>query len=184
VSVEGICRGLVSVFKMNRIFCPTPHRLFDSRRVVATVENLARTLGSEIASGVEVEREEELTLVITVMDAETDCKEFVEQGRAFSVAQTEELGFDQFWRRKDELAAALEEFRRQNNYFFSALLVTDAVRKTSLLLVAGAPAFLKAIDYPELEPGGYDLAGIVSRKKQLLPHLLHCLAQCGPAPAR
>src|SRR4030095_16124279 len=29
-----------------------------------------------------------------------DCKEFEDDGRTFSIAQIEELGFDQFWRRK------------------------------------------------------------------------------------
>src|SRR5690348_5184963 len=51
LSAEGVCRGLVSVFKMNRIFCPTPQRLFDSRRVLASVENLARTLGAAVVCG-------------------------------------------------------------------------------------------------------------------------------------
>jgi manganese-dependent inorganic pyrophosphatase len=105
----------------------------------------------------------------------TDCKEYVEDGKTFSVAQIEEIGFDQFWKRKEEVHQALEEFRRQQNYFFSALLVTDVVRQTSLLLVAGARAFLQQIDYPQTEPGAYELKGIVSRKKQLLPYLTHCL---------
>lgn len=108
-----------------------------------------------------------------------DCKEFSERGRSFSIAQIEELGFVQFWKRKDELVAALEEYRRHKDYFFSALLVTDVVRKTSLLLVTGAPAFLRAIDYPEKEAGVYELAGVVSRKKQVLPYLLHCLEHGG-----
>src|SRR3954463_6178189 len=38
ITPEGICRGLVSVFKMNRLFCPTPQRLFNSRRVLASVQ--------------------------------------------------------------------------------------------------------------------------------------------------
>jgi manganese-dependent inorganic pyrophosphatase len=33
----------------------------------------------------------------------TDCKEYVEQGKRFSVAQIEEIGFTQFWNRKDEV---------------------------------------------------------------------------------
>ncbi|MCI0745352.1 MAG: putative manganese-dependent inorganic diphosphatase [Verrucomicrobia subdivision 3 bacterium] len=104
-----------------------------------------------------------------------DCKEFHEQGRNFSVAQIEELGFDQFWKRKQEVVAALEEYRREKGYFFSALMVTDVARNSSLLLVAGARAFLKQIDYPSVEPGIFELEGIVSRKKQLLPYLTHCL---------
>jgi manganese-dependent inorganic pyrophosphatase len=54
-------------------------------------------------------------------------------------------------------------------------LVTDVVRQTSLLLVSGSKAFLQQIDYPQVEPGIYELTGVVSRKKQLLPFLTHCL---------
>jgi manganese-dependent inorganic pyrophosphatase len=93
------------------------------------------------------------------------------------VAQIEEIGFDQFWKRKAEVMAAIEEYRIRNNYFFSSLLVTDVVSQTSLLLLAGSQSFLKRIDYPELEPGIYELEGIVSRKKQLLPYLTHSLKQ-------
>jgi manganese-dependent inorganic pyrophosphatase len=104
-----------------------------------------------------------------------DCKEFEEGARRFSIAQIEELGFDQFWKRKAEVLTALEEYRRQKDYYFSGLLVTDVVRNSSLLLVSGATAFLKSIDYPALEPGIFELEGVVSRKKQLLPYLTHCL---------
>ena len=105
-----------------------------------------------------------------------DCKEYEEAGQRFSVAQIEEIGFDQFWKRKADVRAALEGYRADKGYFFSALLVTDVVLQTSLLLVAGAEAFLREIDYPKLEPGLHKLDGIVSRKKQLLPYLTHCLA--------
>lgn len=46
---------------------------------------------------------------------------------------------------------------------------SDAATQDSLLLAA--------IDYPEIEPGIYELKGVVSRKKQLLPFLTHCLAK-------
>ena len=105
----------------------------------------------------------------------SDCKEYNELGRAFSVAQIEEIGFAQFWKRKDEVARALEEYRREHGYLFSALLVTDVVAQSSLLLIAGAKALQEEIDYPESEPGIYELEGVVSRKKQLLPYLTHCL---------
>ena len=105
----------------------------------------------------------------------SDCKEYRELGRTFSVAQIEEIGFDQFWKRKDEVARALEDYRRDRNYVFSALLVTDVVMQSSLLLIAGAPRLREEIGYPEIEPAIYELAGVVSRKKQLLPYLTHCL---------
>jgi manganese-dependent inorganic pyrophosphatase len=108
-----------------------------------------------------------------------DCKEFKEQGCIFSVAQIEELGFDQFHKHKDDVMAALERYRAKKGYFFSALLVTDVVSNSSLLLVAGAKGFLKRIDYPLVEERVFELAGVVSRKKQLLPYLTHCLKKSG-----
>lgn len=108
-----------------------------------------------------------------------DCKEFQEQHVVFSVAQIEELGFEHFMNRKNEVRAALERYRAKKNYFFSALLVTDVTSNTSLLLVTGAKSFIKQIDYPVIEERVFELAGVVSRKKQLLPYLSHCLKKVG-----
>lgn len=108
-----------------------------------------------------------------------DCKEYLEQGRRFTVAQIEEIGFDQFWKRQAEVSAALEAQRRSQGCFFSSVLVTDVVSQLSLLLLAGPDHLLRRIDYPEVQPGVYELKGVVSRKKQLLPYLLHILQQIG-----
>ncbi|MBM3839199.1 MAG: hypothetical protein FJ398_14770 [Verrucomicrobia bacterium] len=75
------------------------------------------------------------------------------------------------------LLAALEIHRRSQGCFFSGVLVTDVVSQSSLLLIAAPDALRRRIDYPEAQPGVYELAGIVSRKKQLLPYLIHILRQ-------
>jgi manganese-dependent inorganic pyrophosphatase len=108
-----------------------------------------------------------------------DCKEYTEDDRRFSVAQIEEIGFDQFYKRKAEVLAALRELQANKEYYFAALLVTDVVRQSSLLVIAGDASFLRQIDYPEVEPGIYELMGVVSRKKQLLPYLTHSLKRVG-----
>jgi manganese-dependent inorganic pyrophosphatase len=105
----------------------------------------------------------------------TDCKEYQEGDVSFSVAQIEEVGFDQFWKRKDELMATLKDYQEAHEYFFSALLITDVATQSSLLLVAGRKKFTDRIDYPELEPGIFEMRDVVSRKKQLLPYLTDCL---------
>jgi manganese-dependent inorganic pyrophosphatase len=107
----------------------------------------------------------------------TDCKEYKEDGVRFSVAQIEEIGFDQFWKRKAELQAALEAYRNSRKYQFSALLITDVTRQSSLLMMAGDEELIANIKYPRLEPGIFELKDIVSRKKQLLPYLTHSLKQ-------
>ena len=65
--------------------------------------------------------------------------------------------------------------RLKKEYFFVTLLVTDVVRQGSLLAVAGDETFIDRVDYTEIEPGIYDLPGIVSRKEQLLPYLTQTL---------
>ena len=116
-----------------------------------------------------------LTLKPAPQAITTDAKEYRENGATFSVAQIEEVGFDQFWKRKDELLAALEDYRRGRNYLFAALMVTDVTSQQSLMLVAGQKKFVDRIDYPEPQPGVFELRDVVSRKKQLLPYLTHCL---------
>jgi manganese-dependent inorganic pyrophosphatase len=116
-----------------------------------------------------------LTLKPAPQAVTTDCKEYHDGGVTFSVAQIEEVGFNQFWKRKDELLAALEDYRRGKNYFFSALMVTDVASQQSLMLVAGKKEFIARIDYPEPEPDVFELRDVVSRKKQLLPYFTHCL---------
>jgi len=118
-----------------------------------------------------------LTLKPAPQAVATDCKEYAENGAKFSVAQIEEIGLEQFWKRKDELLAALEEFCGRRGFLFSALLVTDVATQGSLLLVVGDEKFIKRIDYPRREPGIYELRDVVSRKKQLLPYLTHCLRE-------
>jgi manganese-dependent inorganic pyrophosphatase len=107
----------------------------------------------------------------------TDCKEYKEDGVRFSVAQIEEIGFDQFWKRKVELQAALEAYRNSRKYQFSALLVTDVNSQCSLLVMVGDGELIATIKYPRIEPGIFELKDIVSRKKQLLPYLTHSLKQ-------
>ena len=109
----------------------------------------------------------------------TDCKEYKEDGVRFSVAQIEEIGFDQFWKRKEELLTALEAYRHARRHQFSALLITDVNHQSSLLVIVGDEDLIAAINYPRVELSIYELKGIVSRKKQLLPYLTHCLKQAG-----
>ncbi|MSU31918.1 MAG: putative manganese-dependent inorganic diphosphatase [Pedosphaera sp.] len=107
----------------------------------------------------------------------TDCKEYCERIYRFSVAQIEEVGFEQFDNKKAAVIEALRDYRNENGYEFSALLITDVVLQNSLLLIAGQPRFLRTIPYPEREAGVFNLQGVVSRKKQLLPFLTDCLAR-------
>jgi len=105
-----------------------------------------------------------------------DCKEYEEGNARFSVAQIEEISFSHLPEKQAGLIESLEGYRRSHKLLFSALLVTDVNTQTSLLLVCGAPEFLRRIDFPTHGANTWAVDGIVSRKKQLLPYLLQCLA--------
>ena len=105
-----------------------------------------------------------------------DCKEFTEHGVRFSISQIEEMGFELFWERKDDLRQALEEFARRQGLDFSALLVTDVVSNGSVLLLSRESEAWEEINYPRLDRGLYELKNVVSRKKQLLPLVSQVLA--------
>src|SRR5690349_10195403 len=65
---DRTCRGIVSVFKMSKFFFPAPNRVFDSRRVLASLRNLARTLSAKMIVANEPDREEDLVLMIGAMN--------------------------------------------------------------------------------------------------------------------
>jgi len=105
-----------------------------------------------------------------------DSKPYEEAGHRFVVAQVEELTFVHFEEKRDALLAALETRREREGLLFAALLVTDINDQNSLLLVRGDEKYLATIHYPQRATHIWELAGVVSRKKQLLPYLLQCLA--------
>jgi manganese-dependent inorganic pyrophosphatase len=106
-----------------------------------------------------------------------DCKEFTEHGVRFSISQIEETGFDLFWERKDELREALAEHADKQALEFATLLVTDVVSNGSLLLLSKESEAFEDINYPRLDRALYQLADVVSRKKQLLPLICQLLAK-------
>ncbi len=110
-----------------------------------------------------------------------DCKRFEESGIDFSISQIEEIGFDLFWQRKDELHRALVQMSKEESLAFSALLVTDISTNGSLLLMSSEPDGWEDINYPHLEDNLYKLDSIVSRKKQLLPLIINMLSFTEPA---
>jgi manganese-dependent inorganic pyrophosphatase len=79
LNADHTCAGLLSLFKMSKFFFPTPNRPFDSRKVLASILNLASTLDAEMLYAVEPDREEELILMVGAMTAEA----FTERLRAY-----------------------------------------------------------------------------------------------------
>jgi manganese-dependent inorganic pyrophosphatase len=102
----------------------------------------------------------------------SDLKIYEEEGIRFAVSQVEELGFDNFWQHAKPIARAVQDLREEEKLAFAALLITDINTQNSLLLVKGDDAFIQRISYPHVEQDEiFDMPGVVSRKKQLIPYL-------------
>ncbi len=118
----------------------------------------------------------------------SDFKVYDEEGVHFAVSQVEELGFDNFWAHAPAIAAALAQLRTDEKLAFAGLLVTDINTQNSLLLVKGDTDFIRRISYAHVEQDEiFDLPGVVSRKKQLIPYLASLLKEMsadGLSPTR
>ena len=111
----------------------------------------------------------------------SDCKIYREDDEvSYSVAQIEELGFKNFWENENALSQALKQYRADEGLLFSFLLVTDINTQDSLLVVAGDNDLKTQIDYPQKgHEHIYEMPGIVSRKKQLIPYTSSLLKTMG-----
>ena len=110
----------------------------------------------------------------------SDFKIYEEDDVRFAVSQVEELGFDNFWRHAKAMTKALADLRSDEKLAFACLLVTDINTQNSLLLVQGDPEFIRRISYAHVQQDEiFDLPGVVSRKKQLIPYLTSLLKEMG-----
>ena len=84
----------------------------------------------------------------------------------------EETNLELFHQRQPELTEAMQKLLVEDKLDFIGLMVTDAVREISELLVVGNKELLRQIPYERHENGLFYLPGVLSRKKQLLPQML------------
>ncbi|WP_169239056.1 DHHA2 domain-containing protein [Candidatus Roseilinea sp. NK_OTU-006] len=102
-------------------------------------------------------------------------KEFQAGRVSFSVSQVEVTSFMPVLERVGEIRQSLAEMCEQRGYELAALMVTDITANNSLLIASGPAKYLERLPFSRKDEGVWDMPGIVSRKKQLLPTLLGVL---------
>jgi manganese-dependent inorganic pyrophosphatase len=107
----------------------------------------------------------------------SDFKEYSIGNSSIGVGQIEVVNFQDFEERRDIINEGLKEMQANRNLGLVALLVTDIVEQTSLLLVQGDYELIDRIGYPQLDNNLFELKGVLSRKKQLMPHLIKAFKQ-------
>lgn len=101
-----------------------------------------------------------------------DAKNFDMAGKKVRIGQINVIGFDEILARKAALLDQLQKEATENTYDLSLLVITDVLESTSIGLAVGAEvakvetAFNQTIQDDQIE-----LAGVVSRKKQVVPQI-------------
>jgi len=107
----------------------------------------------------------------------SDFKFFTHESRRIGVGQVEVVGFEEFYGLKDELLNILGRIKEAEGLFVAGLMVTDIASETTLFLVEGHTRIAHVMEYPQLEPHLYELKKVMSRKKQMVPHLLKIMSK-------
>jgi manganese-dependent inorganic pyrophosphatase len=105
----------------------------------------------------------------------SDFKLFSQGEVNFGVGQVEVFGFGEFNAMKSELRAALAALRDKEGLDLAGLMVTDISTESTMFLMEGGHAFTRFMGYPQPEPHVFEMKGVMSRKKQLVPHLIKVL---------
>ncbi|MDR2792810.1 MAG: putative manganese-dependent inorganic diphosphatase [Treponema sp.] len=100
-----------------------------------------------------------------------DMKEYHEGKLAYTISQIEVDSTEELLKRKAEIMEELGIERRKRDALFCALMVTDVIKLTSIMIIDGKPEFLQVVEFPRKDTGVFFLRRIVSRKKELVPLL-------------
>jgi manganese-dependent inorganic pyrophosphatase len=110
-----------------------------------------------------------------VQVVQSDFKTYREYGISFGIGQAEVVSFDSIKEVKDRLLRILEETRIAQQLDWVLLMITNVAKESSLLLSTPNPKLERLLVFPKVEEHVYDLPGVLSRKKQLLPEILQAL---------
>ena len=117
-----------------------------------------------------------LTSDIANEKIEADFKIYAENGVSVGIGQCEVVTLRDLDNYKEAYLKTLDEVRLKNSLNWAMLMITDVIKETSVLLTTDFK-LNKNIQYKKLEDNIYDMPGVLSRKKQLLPDILSIINQ-------
>ena len=104
----------------------------------------------------------------------SDFKRYTEKGVMMGIGQCEVTTLDDIEDYKATYLSTLENVREKNGLNWAAVMITNVLKEHSILITTGFKAE-KYLPYTKLEDKVFDMPGVMSRKKQLLPEMLYAL---------
>lgn len=117
-----------------------------------------------------------LTIDVAKEKIESDFKIYAENGISVGIGQCEVVTLKDLDNYKEAYLKTLDEVRTKNSLNWAMLMITDVIKETSVLLTTDFK-LNKNIQYKKIENNIYDMPGVLSRKKQLLPDILSLINQ-------
>jgi manganese-dependent inorganic pyrophosphatase len=104
-----------------------------------------------------------------------DLKVYTESYCTVGISQVEVGSLDDIAECSDGLIMALNDLKKERSLGWALLLITDVIRGHSILITTGHPKAEKELIYSRTGEHTFDLPGVLSRKKQLLPEIFRVL---------
>ncbi len=104
----------------------------------------------------------------------SDFKMYSEKKRKIGIGQCEVTTLQDLKDYAEAYLQALEQICHSEGLDWALVMITDVIHEHSILLSTDFQAE-KQLPYPEKEAHIYDMPGVMSRKKQLLPEVLNAL---------
>ena len=106
----------------------------------------------------------------------SDFKIYTQKGIRIGIGQCEVTQLNDLGDYADAYAEGLDTVKIKNGLDWAVLMITDVIHEHSALICTKHKAN-RHLPYKSLSPGLYDMPGVMSRKKQLLPEILHAIGE-------
>mgnify|MGYP006290414737 FL=1 len=107
----------------------------------------------------------------------TDFKTYEDYGVFFGIGQIEVVTLTEVPELAGKFLAALKDIRKEKGLDWIMLLITNVIKENSMLITTSFRNIEKQLVYKPLQNHLFDLPGVLSRKKQLLPEILRVLEE-------
>jgi len=104
-----------------------------------------------------------------------DLKKFLENNKSFAISNIFVTDFKSIMPYMDDIRREVEKYIEKHNLYFFIVMITNVMKKESLLLYTGPRGIMEKTGYIETDKDLYIAPGLLSRKKQLLPKIITIL---------
>lgn len=105
---------------------------------------------------------------------EGDFKTYSEKGVKFAIGQCEVTTLSDLPSYKERYLETLNTIKSSRGLDWAMLMITDVLKEESILLTTDSK-YRRRFLWNEVEDCVYDMPGVLSRKKQLLPEVIHSI---------